>query len=206
MRHRWMGFWVVLLLVVGTFAPPTWATHHYGGCRPSDEDEAAFEAATPRLMLAGLSPVAIALGIGLDGHFYLTRASVTTMAVGVLGWRAEIESFEGPYPFEDVPADHWGAPYIAVAAREGLVKGDPDGSFRPDQEVTPAEVRLILARLLRAPGELTLENAGEKLMKMGVDPGFSCESDDEIDWWQVLLLIDRAMSTPIHQRWSKEAP
>ena len=38
--------------------------------------------------------------------------------------------------FTDVPSTHWAASAIAEAVQAGYVSGYPDGTFRPDQEVT----------------------------------------------------------------------
>ena len=43
--------------------------------------------------------------------------------------------------------DHWAAPYIRWAIREGLLKGYPDGTFQPDKPVTRAELAVILHRM-----------------------------------------------------------
>lgn len=37
--------------------------------------------------------------------------------------------------FPDVPADYWATPFIQVLAREGIVSGYPDGTFRPQQPI-----------------------------------------------------------------------
>lgn len=49
--------------------------------------------------------------------------------------------------FTDVPADHWAAGAIRKVAELGLMKGDPGGTFRPDQPVTRAELAVVLLRL-----------------------------------------------------------
>jgi hypothetical protein len=52
----------------------------------------------------------------------------------------------GEQLFSDVPADYWGARAIDHAARQGLVKGYPDGTFRPDGKVTRAEGVILVGR------------------------------------------------------------
>ena len=39
-------------------------------------------------------------------------------------------------PFDDVAADHWAAGYIAYCANAGIIDGDGNGSFLPEEEVT----------------------------------------------------------------------
>lgn len=49
--------------------------------------------------------------------------------------------------------DHWAAPQIRWAINEGLLKGYPDGSFKPDKPVTRAELAVILHRIYSRPKE-----------------------------------------------------
>jgi len=48
--------------------------------------------------------------------------------------------------FRDVRPDFWAAKYIEVAKREGLIKGYPDRTFRPNNQINKAEGIAILAR------------------------------------------------------------
>jgi len=47
--------------------------------------------------------------------------------------------------FTDVGRDHWAYHYIAVASESVLMSAYPDGSFRPDEEITRAEVTVLLS-------------------------------------------------------------
>ena len=59
--------------------------------------------------------------------------------------------------FSDVKADHWANGWINVAAAQGYVKGDPTGTFRPEDQITQAEAATVLMRILgyndNLPGE-----------------------------------------------------
>lgn len=53
---------------------------------------------------------------------------------------------EEPVPKDDVTG-HWAEPSIRRAMKRGIMKGYPDGSWKPDQPVTRAELAVILDRL-----------------------------------------------------------
>ena len=64
----------------------------------------------------------------------------------VSAWAAE-----GGAPFTDVPADHWAASAIRTAVSRGYVSGYPDGTFKPDRNVTRAEFMKMLVSALGLP-------------------------------------------------------
>ncbi|HLN60281.1 MAG TPA: S-layer homology domain-containing protein, partial [Symbiobacteriaceae bacterium] len=83
-----------------------------------------------------------------DGTFQpdrsISRAEVAAVLARVL--QADGQA-AGLAPHTDVPAGHWANLYIAIVAQRGLMRGDPDGRFRPDDPITRAEVATIAARL-----------------------------------------------------------
>lgn len=58
---------------------------------------------------------------------------------------------EEPAPVEPAPVDdvtnHWAEPSIRRTMERGIMQGYPDGSWKPDQPVTRAELAVILDRL-----------------------------------------------------------
>ncbi len=73
----------------------------------------------------------------------MTRA----MFVTIIGRMHGAEPFEELY-YSDVPAGTWYTGYVAWAARAGIVKGYPDGTFAPDKTVSRQELALMLYRYL----------------------------------------------------------
>ncbi len=51
-------------------------------------------------------------------------------------------------PFSDTPMTHWAIEPIALSVTLGLVKGYPDGTFRPERGITRAELVTLLVRTL----------------------------------------------------------
>lgn len=55
---------------------------------------------------------------------------------------------EVPVTFSDVAADHWAAHYIGLAQSAKLINGFEDGTFRPEESVTPEQVVKMVVCLL----------------------------------------------------------
>lgn len=81
-----------------------------------------------------------------DGSFR-PDASVTRAEFAAIASRFE-KLTEGNKSFSDVPSSHWAAKYINFAATRGWVNGYADGTFRPNNSITRAEVAAVTCRLL----------------------------------------------------------
>lgn len=62
-------------------------------------------------------------------------------------------------PFNDVKAGHWAYDVIASAAHKGWVNGYPDGSFKPENKITRAEVVSTTNRMLNRYADLAFAKA-----------------------------------------------
>ncbi|EKV02875.1 Protein of unknown function (DUF3747),S-layer domain containing protein [Leptolyngbya sp. PCC 7375] len=89
-----------------------------------------------------------------DGTFRprnaLTREQLVSMVIEALDAQDNISialpSQVTSSPFSDVPQDRWSAAKIQFASQSGIVSGDPEGTFRPSDEVTRAEMMAVLRR------------------------------------------------------------
>lgn len=90
-----------------------------------------------------------------DGTFRpnnaITRAEFATICSRVDALSA------GNKTFTDVTAAHWAYRYIASAADKGWISGYPDGSFKPDSNITRAEAMTLVNRVLDR-SNLTLDS------------------------------------------------
>lgn len=59
---------------------------------------------------------------------------------------AVVQTIEG---FKDVPNTHWAKASIGEAVKQGIVTGYPDGTFRPSNTITRAEVASMLSRVTK---------------------------------------------------------
>ena len=55
--------------------------------------------------------------------------------------------------FSDVDSNHWSYSYISTAYKLGYITGYPDGTFKPDANITRADICTIVNRVLRAKAE-----------------------------------------------------
>ena len=77
-----------------------------------------------------------------DPEAAITRAEFATMAVRF----ANLMDTSG-VSFTDIEG-HWAEQYILKAAKEGWIKGYPDGSFKPDAKITRAEAMTLVNNVL----------------------------------------------------------
>lgn len=98
-----------------------------------------------------LSALDIMTGDG-DGNYRpndtIIRSEVTKMIIHALGLEDAAASAKGLSKFPDVPTDHWANGYINIATSQGIVVGDDEGNFRPNDKITYAEAMTIIVRAL----------------------------------------------------------
>lgn len=99
-----------------------------------------------------------------DGNF-MPRAAITRAEFAAMATRfADISA--GSKTFTDVAKDHWAYDVIQKAAEAGWISGYPDGSFKPDQPITRAEVVAITNRMLnRFADEAYVEAHQDKIIR-----------------------------------------
>ena len=139
-----------------------------------------------------------------NGEFRLDdtiiRSEVTKMAVTALGMQDAAESSKGNHDYLDVSEDHWANGYISIATGLGLVEGDGDGNFRPNDKITYREAVTIMVRAtgyeqsaLQKGGYPSgyISVASENAMLNGV----SGTSEKEISRGNVAILTNNALET-----------
>ena len=86
----------------------------------------------------------------------LTRAQAATLLVRVL----ELKRTNNILPqFLDVPNNHWAKTDIEIASLHGLMEGQGNQRFAPDEFITREEMATLLSRLLQiSPSEVKINN------------------------------------------------
>ncbi len=112
-----------------------------------------------RLAIEALASRGIIDGMG-DGKFApdasMTRAQFAAITVRGLGLTAS-----GQSEFTDVAAGKWYAPYIATAAKYGIINGVGGGKFAPESTITRQEAAVMVARAAKLCGMDTAMEAAE---------------------------------------------
>lgn len=112
----------------------------------------------------------------------LSRAQLVTVLVRAMGWETRARAAASDsLPFRDSAAiPRWARGYVAVAAKENLVKGFEDGTFRPDQSTARGDAAALIARFMEGRGSL-IQREGILDQRMGSKGQFSLNGE-----WLVL--------------------
>ncbi len=89
-----------------------------------------------------------------DGTFKpdreVTRAEFAKIAVLAMGYtEQQAQLLQGETIFKDLPANHWATGYINLAVSQGIIKGYPDGTFKPNNHVNVAETLTVYVQGLK---------------------------------------------------------
>ncbi|QGG57889.1 S-layer homology domain-containing protein [Paenibacillus sp. B01] len=122
--------------------------------------------------------------------------SALLLTAPMLATATETQVIQNQIVFNDVSEAHWGFSAIHWGLKNQIVNGYPDGSYRPDQNVTQSE---FLAMLLKAYNvELTKQEQGEAwdspLLKYALESNWTLVTDTSkpITRGQVAKLLTNA--------------
>ncbi|MES5952196.1 S-layer homology domain-containing protein [Bacillus fungorum] len=135
-----------------------------------------------------------------DGTFassrVLSRAEAATIMAKVLG----LEVTEGEKPTFTDSQENWATPYIAAVEKAGIIKGEGNGKFNPNGQMTRAAMAAMLVQAYQLDKKVNNElptlftdvkdHWGEKFINILVSMGISSGVDGE--HWQPDRSITRA--------------
>lgn len=161
-KHRKLVALLVALTFLFSIVAPAMAA------TPSEAEKAA-----DKLNVLGIIEGYPDGSFGLDRN--ITRAEFAKIAVVAAGLKDAAEQLVNfPSQFSDVKVGEWYTGWINMAASQGFVKGDPAGTFRPNDNITYAEVVTVLVRLLGYNDNLTgpwPTNYLAKAVELGITDG-----------------------------------
>jgi len=110
-------------------------------------------AARPVYSLAGRGMVAGYPDLSFRPSAAISRAEAAKLLVEVLNLDPYLSGLEeAPPGFADLSSGHWARAYLLLAREAGLIEGYTDGSVKPDQPITRAEMAVILSRAAELNG------------------------------------------------------
>ncbi|MBQ8300082.1 MAG: S-layer homology domain-containing protein [Clostridia bacterium] len=184
---------MLMICLIMCFSSITLAANFY------DVKGTVYEGVVNRIarlgIINGISETAFAPNKGI------TRAELAKMIVFTKGLQTYADTSKLNSPFKDAKG-HWAENYIAVAAEIGLLKGYDDGTFRPDQEVSYAEVIAIILRVLgyvnidETQGNTWYFGYTKRMYEIELDKGVPAfknieapakRGDVAIFWWNMLV-------------------
>ena len=109
-------------------------------------------AATKEEAFARLNALGIAVGDTSGDPLYdkaFTRAEAAAIMVKLYGLDAHaFNAAMGPTKFKDVASSHWASGAVNLAVGTGISQGYPDGTYKPDENVSYAELSAMLVGVL----------------------------------------------------------
>jgi hypothetical protein len=76
------------------------------------------------------------------------KKSLAALLTGALVVGTASVTFAAANPFSDVPAGHWAYDAVAQLARDGVINGYGDGTFRGDRNITRYEMAQMIAKAM----------------------------------------------------------
>ncbi len=114
---------------------------------PGDVVDSKYEEA-----IETLGALEIMVGDAESGNFRpdetIKRSEFAKVAVEAMGLGEVAKSSNYPTKYPDVVENHWANGYINVATQQGVVIGDDQQNFRPDDSISYAEAMTILVRII----------------------------------------------------------
>lgn len=87
-----------------------------------------------------------------DGTFgaekSITRAEMAAIVCRMIDKETDAEKAKDETAFDDVKSDHWASGYINIASKKGIINGDGNGKFRPEDDVKHEEaIKMVVCAL-----------------------------------------------------------
>ncbi|MDR0890129.1 MAG: S-layer homology domain-containing protein [Oscillospiraceae bacterium] len=168
MKHTLQRF-LATILVIAVFvgvAPGVFAAKTPFADAQSGWYAEAVEFVYEHMLMNGISTTSFA------PNTHVSRAMVATVLFRIAGSPANSDTA----PFHDLSANWYKAP-VAWAAESGVVNGYPDGSFRPDADVTRQELVTMLWRFAGEPA-----TQGDYLSAFADSSAHSAFAHDALNW------------------------
>lgn len=130
----------------------------------------------------------------------ITRAEATKMIciAGNIRLSSEIDRTL----FNDVEGSHWAYKYISAAKENGIINGDENGNFNPENNITNEEIAKMIVCLL-GYGEMSEMNGGypagytATASRLGITTGLNLKTKTPAIRRDVAVIISNALDIPL---------
>jgi hypothetical protein len=85
--------------------------------------------------------------INFRGIFQMKKTLITAITTALVVGAAST-TFAAANPFSDVPSDHWSYDAVSQLAKDGVIDGYGDGTYRGDQKITRYEMAQMVAKAM----------------------------------------------------------
>ncbi len=141
----------------------------------------------------------------------ITRAEVATIFFRLLTDDAREENWSSTNNYNDVPEKQWYNNAVSTLSNMGIIKGYPDGSFKPNAPITRAEFAAIATRFSKSTAD---EDASftdvsksfwaskeiakaEKLGWIKGDGDGKFRPNDNIKRYEVMIMVNRVLERAV---------
>ncbi|WP_209874661.1 Ig-like domain-containing protein [Paenibacillus silagei] len=154
-----------------------------------------------------------------DGTFKPGSSITRAEAASIIARTFSQSAVTAGVAYSDVPAGHWAAEAIGQVTRSGMMKGYTDGSFKPNQTITRAEMATLLSRLITSSEGQSAgfsdiaghwaQAAIERMSQAGMITGYqdgTFRPDQTLTRAEAVTIINRALKiaplTSAAQKWA----
>lgn len=142
---------------------------------------------------------------------HITRAEVATIFFRLLTDEAREENWSSTNNYNDVPETQWYNNAVSTLSNMGIIKGYPDGSFKPNAPITRAEFAAIATRFSKSTVDETASFTdvsksfwaskeiakAEKLGWIKGDGDGKFRPNDNIKRYEVMIMVNRVLERAV---------
>lgn len=134
--------------------------------------------------------------LGLENN--ITRAEFATLVVRLICKEEEAKSNTDDTIFTDVKKDHWASGYINIAVNEGLINGYPDGTFKPQNNISYGEALTLIVRMLGYEDEVNKDlewplNYIAKATQLGVNNSSVLAPNNKATRGDIAVFVNKSL-------------
>lgn len=134
--------------------------------------------------------------LGLEKN--ITRAEFATLVVRLICKETEAKSNTDDTIFSDVKNNHWASGYINVAVAERLINGYPDGTFKPENNISNGEALTLIVKMLGYENDVKKDmkwplNYISKATQLGINNSSVLVPNNKATRGEIAVFVDKSL-------------